>query len=139
MFTKDSQQRRVDDRVGPIESAIAPETNIQGNLSSTHGVRIAGSVDGDIESGGRVKIEKGGRVHGNITASDVIVNGALEGHIKAEGQVELGPESRMAGNIRAARMAIAEGCQFHGDIKMFRPGDRPLSFVEKRSPSAATK
>jgi cytoskeletal protein CcmA (bactofilin family) len=133
MFTRDSSQRRVDDMVGPIESVIAEETTLQGNLRSTHGIRIVGSVEGDIESRGRVKIEKGGRARGNITAPDVIVNGALEGHIEATGQVELGPESRMAGNIKAARIAIAEGCFFQGDIKMFHADERPSRFVEKRT------
>jgi cytoskeletal protein CcmA (bactofilin family) len=101
MFTKDNRERRLDDRAGPIESLIAEDTTLQGNLRSAHGIRIVGSVEGDIESRGRVKIEKGGRVQGNITAPDVIVNGALEGNIEATGQVELGPESRMTGNIKA--------------------------------------
>jgi cytoskeletal protein CcmA (bactofilin family) len=134
MFTRDSGQRRVDDRVGPIESVIAEETTLQGDLRSAHGIHIVGSVEGDLESRGRVKIEKGGRVRVDITAPDVILNGELEGHIKATGQVELGPESRMAGNINAARIAIAEGCFFQGDIKMFRADDRPSRFVEKRAP-----
>ena len=133
MFTRDSHQRRVDDRAGPIESVIAQETTLQGNLRSAHAICIMGSVEGDIESGGRTKIEKGGRVRGNITAPDVIVNGELEGHIEAAGQVELGPESRMAGNIKAAKIAIAEGCYYRGDIKMFRGDDRPVSFAEKRA------
>jgi cytoskeletal protein CcmA (bactofilin family) len=138
MFTQDSHQRRVDDRAGPIESVIAQETTLQGNLRSAHGIRILGSVEGDIESRGRAKIEKGGGVRGNITAADVIVNGALEGHIEAAGQVELGPESRMAGNIKAARIAVAEGSFFQGDIKMFRGDDRPVSFVEKRTSNSPT-
>ena len=133
MFTRDNYQRRVEDRVGPIESAVAQETTLQGNLRSAYGIRIMGSVEGDIESRGRVKIEKDGRVRGNITASDLIVNGQLEGDIEAAGQVELGPESRMAGNIKAAKIAIAEGCFFQGDIKMLRGDDRPVSFVEKRA------
>jgi len=133
MFTRDNYQRRVEDRAGTIESAIAQETTLQGNLRSAYGIRIMGSVEGDIESRGRVKIEKDGRVRGNITASDLIVNGELEGDIEAAGQVELGPESRMAGKIKAAKIAIAEGCVFQGDIKMFRGDDRPVSFVEKRT------
>jgi cytoskeletal protein CcmA (bactofilin family) len=133
MVTRDNRQRRVDDRAGPIESVLAQETTLQGNLRSAHPIRIMGSVEGDIESRGRAKIERGGRVQGNITAPDVIVNGELEGHIEATGQVELGPESRMAGNIKAAKIAIAEGCFFRGDIKMFRGDDRPVSFVEKRT------
>jgi cytoskeletal protein CcmA (bactofilin family) len=136
MFTRDSHQRRTDDRAGPIETVIAQETTLQGNLRSAHSIRIMGSVEGDIESRGRAKIEKGGGVQGNITAADVIVNGALEGHIEAAGQVELGPESRMTGNIKAAKIAIAEGSFFQGDIKMFRGDDRPVSFVEKRTPNS---
>jgi cytoskeletal protein CcmA (bactofilin family) len=112
---------------------IAQETTLQGDLRSAHGIRILGSVVGDIESRGRAKIEKGGKVRGDITAADVIVNGELEGHIEAAGQVELGPEGRMAGDIKAAKIAIAEGCFFQGDIRMSRGDGRPVSFVEKRT------
>ena len=133
MFTRDNQMRRVEDGVGPIESVIAPETTLQGNIRSSQGIRVAGSVEGDLESRGRVRIEKGGRVRGNIAASAVIVNGALEGHIQSAEHIELGPESRMIGNIQATRIAIAEGCFFQGDIKMSAGDDRPVSFVEKRA------
>ena len=138
MFNRDDRTRRIEDRVEPVESVLAPETTVQGNLHSAHGIRVLGSVEGDIKSLGRVKIEKGGEVQGNITAADVIMNGTLEGDIEAAGQVELGPESRVAGNIQAAKIAIAEGSFFQGDIKMFRGDDRPVSFVEKRTvPPAA--
>jgi cytoskeletal protein CcmA (bactofilin family) len=133
MFTRDDRTRRIEDKAGLVESTIAPETTLQGKLRSEHGIRIMGSVEGDIESGGRVRIEKGGRVLGDISASDIIVNGELEGHIKAAGQVELGPESRMVGNVKAAKIAIAEGCVFQGDIKMSGGDGRPVSFIEKRS------
>lgn len=133
MFTRDDKMRRVDDRAEPIESVLAQETALQGNLRSSWGIRIMGSVEGDIESGGRVKIEKGGRVRGMIKASDIIVNGELEGNIDSPGQIELGRESRMVGNIKAAKIAIADGCSFQGEIKMFHESNKPVRFVEKRT------
>ncbi len=132
MFTRDDKMRRVEDRTEPLESVLAPETTLQGNLRSAYGIRIMGSMEGDIQSGGRVKIEKGGLVRGMVTASDVIVNGVLEGNIDAKGQIELGRESHMVGNIKASRIAIAEGSFLKGEIKMFREGDQPVKFVEKR-------
>jgi cytoskeletal protein CcmA (bactofilin family) len=133
MLTRDNQTRRIEDKAGPVESTISRETTLQGSLRSEHGIRIMGSVEGDIESRGRVRIERDGRVRGDIAASDVIVNGGLEGDIKAAGQIELGPECRMVGNIKAAKIAIAEGCSFQGDIRMSGGDGRPLSFIEKRS------
>lgn len=133
MFTRDNAARRIEDQAGPVESVVAQGTTLQGNVRSEHGVRVAGSVEGDLECAGRVKIENGGRVRGNIAASAVIVNGELAGHIKTAGPVELGPGSRMVGNIDAARIAIAEGSFFQGDIRMSGGDERPLSFVEKRS------
>jgi cytoskeletal protein CcmA (bactofilin family) len=137
MLTRDDKTRRIEDRIEPVESVLAQETTLKGNLRGPYGIRVMGILEGDIESGGRVKIEKGGRVRGKIKASDVIVNGELDGHIETEGQVELGRESRMVGNIRAAKIAIADGCFFQGEIKM-SPGEvQPVKFVEKRTPKAA--
>ena len=133
MFTRDDKNRRVEDRAEPTESVLAPETTLQGSLRSAYGLRIVGSVEGDIESKGRVRIEKGGRVQGTIKASDIIVNGTLEGDIDSAGHVELGCESRMIGSIKASRIAIAEGSFFQGQVKMPHADDQPVRFVEKRT------
>ena len=134
MFTRDDKMRRVEDRAEPVESVLAPETTLQGNLRSAYGIRIMGSIEGDIQSEGRVKIETGGLVKGMVTASDVIVNGVLEGNIDAKGQIELGRESHVVGNIKASKIAIAEGCFLKGEIKMFQENNQPKKFVEKRTP-----
>ena len=133
MFTKNDKMRRVEDRAEPVESVLAPETTLQGNLRSAYGIRVMGSIEGDIQSEGRIKIEKGGLVRGMIAASDVIVNGVLEGNIDAKGQIELGCESHVVGNIKATKIAIAEGCFLKGEIKMFQESDQPKNFVEKRA------
>jgi cytoskeletal protein CcmA (bactofilin family) len=133
MFTRDDRTRRIEDRAEPVESVLAPGTTLEGTLRGPHGLRVLGTVEGDVECGGRVRIEPGGRVSGNIKAVDVVVNGALEGDIEATGQVELGREGRMTGDIKAAGLAIAEGCVFQGKIDMSRPGREPVKFVEKRS------
>lgn len=133
MFTKDERARRIEDRVEPVESVVASGAILEGSLRGPHGLRVLGTVEGDIESGGRVKIEAGGRVHGKLKASDVIMNGTLEGDIEAAGQVELGRESRMTGDIKAAGLAIAEGCVFQGKIDMSRADRQPVTFVEKRT------
>lgn len=133
MFTKDERARRIEDRAEPAESVVASGTILEGSLRGPHGLRVLGTVEGDIESGGRVKIEAGGRVLGKVKSTDVIVNGTLEGDIEAAGQVELGRESRMTGDIRAVGLAIAEGCVFQGKIDMSRAGRQPVAFVEKRA------
>ena len=138
MFTRDDRTRRIEDRAEPVESVLAPGTTLEGALRGPHGLRVLGTVEGDIESGGRIKIEAGGRVHGKVKASDVIVNGALEGDIEATGQVELGRESRMTGDITAAGLAIAEGCVFQGKIDMSRGDRQPVKFVEKRAAAQST-
>lgn len=133
MMIRDNKKRRVEDRVEPIESILVQKTTIKGNLQSEYGIRIWGSVEGDIESGGRVKIEAGGQVRGMIKANNVIVNGVLEGNIDAQGQIELGHESRVIGNVKAAKIAIADGCYFQGKIKMFHEDSQPVRFKEKRT------
>lgn len=133
MFTKDDRARRIEDRAEPVESVIAPGTTLEGTLRGPYGLRVLGTVEGDVESGGRVRIDPGGRVSGKVKAVDVVVNGVLEGDIEATGQVELGRESRMTGDIKAAGLAIAEGCVFQGRIDMSGAGRQPVKFVEKRT------
>ena len=133
MFTKDDRTRRIEDRAEPAESVVAAGTTLEGTLRGPHGLRVLGTVEGDVESGGRVRIETCGRVRGKVKALDAIVNGTLEGNIEAAGQVELGRESRMTGDIKAAGLAIAEGCVFQGKIDMSRADRQPVKFVERRA------
>ena len=126
------KKRRVEDKVEPEESIVAPDSKFVGNISGTEGVRVSGYLKGNIQSKGLVWIQRGGKIDGNINSRYAIIEGELNGHTNALEHVELRTEAHVMGNIQTAKIAIAEGSFFRGEIQMPSKEDKPIRFVEKR-------
>ncbi len=130
-------KRRVEDKAGPEESFVAPDTKFTGNISGTEGVRISGHLKGNIQSEGLVWIQRGGKIDGNIKSQYAIIEGKLNGHIQSSEHVELRTDAHVVGNIQTAKIAIADGSFFRGEIHMPSKDDQPIRFVEKRQDSTS--
>jgi len=128
------KKKRLEDKIGPEESRIAAKTQLKGTLSGTESMRIAGHIEGDIQSGRLVWVEKGGNLKGDIDARHVIIEGTLKGNIKNAEQVEIRTEAHISGNIQTQKIAMAEGSFFEGAIHMPKNADETIHFVEKRQP-----
>ncbi len=128
-------KRRLEDRVDPEESTVAPGTKFTGTITGNEGISVSGQLKGNVQSEGLVWIRKGGKIEGNIKSSSVIIEGELKGDINSPEQVELRSEAHVVGNIQTSKIAIAEGSFFQGEILMPRKEDKPIRFVEKRENS----
>ena len=132
MPKKEDKQRRLEDRIGPIESVIAANTKFRGKIKSEDSVQISGNFRGDIQCEQLVKINSGGKIKGTISSTYVIIEGELTGDVETADYVEIRPDGRVIGNIHTSEIAIAEGSFIQGEIKMPDKEDEPVSFVEKR-------
>jgi cytoskeletal protein CcmA (bactofilin family) len=132
MPKKEDKQRRLEDRIGPIESVIAANTKFRGKINCEDSIQISGNFRGDIKCEQLVKINNGGKIKGTITSTYVIIEGELDGDVETADYVEIRPEGRVVGNISTSEIAIAEGSFIQGEIKMPEKEDKPVSFVEKR-------
>jgi len=126
------KKKRLEDKVGLEESAVASGTRFKGTITGTEDVRVSGSLKGDVQSEGLVWIKRGGKIEGNIKSRYAIIEGELKGNIMSAEHVELRSEARVVGNIQTAKIAMAEGSYFHGEIHMPHEEDQPIRFVEKR-------
>lgn len=129
------EERRMEDNVQRLQSIIAPDTSFKGNITGQDDLIISGSLEGDIQSSGLVKVNKIGSIKGNITGRFIVFAGKLDGDIKKAEQVEIQPSARINGNITTTRLAIAEGSFLQGKIHM-PPKQEPHRFVDKRQAKA---
>ena len=67
---------------------------------------MVGSVDGALEATGNVEIDGGGRVKGPVTTRQKLV---------------VGSEGSLLGDVRVARLVIADGATFSGNVSMGKP------------------
>ena len=99
----------------PIKSLIAEGSQIVGNITFTDGLRVDGSIIGNIHAADNVAsilvISEIASITGAIVADHIIINGSVKGPIHARKMLELQPKARCAGN--------APGCVDHWTIASF--------------------
>ena len=125
MITKDQKtafpeidNKKSADRVESSGTIIANDTRFKGTITCREQILVAGIVEGDIDCGGIVWIAKKGKIYANVYARKVIVEGEINGNIESAEYVELKSEGRLIGNLKAAKIRMAPGCYFDGEVSM---------------------
>nr|WP_315465524.1 polymer-forming cytoskeletal protein [uncultured Rhodoferax sp.] len=119
MFNKNKQP--------PIKSLIAAGTEIQGNLSFSDGLRVDGSIVGNVMAAETASsilvISDSACVTGAITADHIIINGAVKGPIHARSMLELQPKARIEGDIEYAALEMHQGALISGQLRPMLAGE----------------
>jgi cytoskeletal protein CcmA (bactofilin family) len=102
-----------------IDTLIAAETRIDGDLHFTGGLRIDGTVRGNVTESvtpSTLVLSETGRVEGAITASQVVINGKVIGPVQALQFVELQPKSRVTGDVSYKSLEMHTGSVVEGKL-----------------------
>ena len=100
-----------------VAAWIGPSILIDGDVTSSEHMTVAGRVEGDITVRDHaLVVAAGGTVRGNIVARDVVVQGEVLGTITADARVEIAATGSVRGEIIAPRMVLAEGATLHGRV-----------------------
>ena len=97
---------------------LAAGITIEGELSSDDDIEIAGTVRGKISCKDAVTVASGAVVDAEISAHKVALAGAVTGNVVAEDRVDIQVGGRLVGDVRAARLTIADGASFKGNVDM---------------------
>jgi len=101
-----------------METIIGPGVMLKGSLKAQSGVRVDGTVEGEIETEGNVVVGQKAEVKANITAQNVTIAGLVRGNITARGLLEITARGKVLGDISAASLSIEEGGIFQGHSTM---------------------
>jgi cytoskeletal protein CcmA (bactofilin family) len=99
-------------------TVIGQGITIEGEVSSDEVVVVAGTVRGKLQVDGPVTIESGGVVEADIGGTSVAVSGSVTGNVTASDRVDLLSGGRLVGDVKAARVTIADGAVFKGNVDM---------------------
>ncbi len=91
---------------------------IEGEVTSDEAVVVAGTVRGKLTVEGPVTIESGAVVEADIGATSLSVGGSVTGNVTATDRVDLLTGGKLVGDVRAARVTIADGAVFKGNVDM---------------------
>ena len=121
IFTQSPRTSRpIDERKrgeGSGLSIIGVGMTIIGDVETNGVVKVEGHVRGAVRASQQILLSPGGVVEGDLETKEAIIGGEVRGTIRAEDRVEI-QASVILGDIITARIAIMEGGQVNGEIKM---------------------
>ena len=99
-------------------SIIGVGMTIIGDVVTDGVVKVEGTVKGSVRASQQILLAPGGMVEGDLETKEAIIGGEVRGTVRAEDRVEVQASSVVTGDIVTARIAILEGGQVNGEIKM---------------------
>jgi cytoskeletal protein CcmA (bactofilin family) len=115
------------------ESHISADLTIEGKITGTGHVRIAGRFKGDVHVDGNVSLDAGARLEGNVKASIVSVGGELVGNIENVKRVELLETGVINGDVKAGSLTVAAGSRMRGQVEFGYEGEQRSTKSETKS------
>ena len=101
-----------------VTSVLGPGINWKGDLRGKGGVRIEGTMEGEIAIQGLVVIGETGKVTcQTLQAETVIVAGAVKGNIRC-GKLEIRSTGRVWGDVVTTALSSEEGAFLRGQVRM---------------------
>jgi len=118
MFKKKKPNGSLQPTVEHFETIIGSNAEVHGRIVIDKGMRVDGTVIGDIEahpnSAVSVALGAAGQVLGDISVYRVLVAGKVEGNIYATERVELHDGSEVRGDITYGQIGIEPGAKLFG-------------------------
>ena len=115
-----------------IDSLIGTTTRIEGNVFFSGGLRVDGSVVGNVaalpDQPGTLVVSEQARIEGAVQAAHVVVNGTINGPLHATETLELQAGSRVTGDVHYKSIEMQQGAVVEGRLVHY--GDSESRSVE---------
>lgn len=132
MFKKDKAKKKK--TVNRIDTLIGRHTHIRGDVSFSGGLRVDGSIEGNINATGDdssvLTLSDNGSIDGEVRVPNVIINGQVNGNVYASQHVELAPKARINGNLYYRMLEMAMGSEVNGHLIRAQKEDEDILQVE---------
>ena len=125
----------------PIDSLIGTGSTITGNIQFSGGLRIDGTVLGNIQAvgdkPGTLVLSELAKVEGEINVAHVVINGTVAGPVRAKEYLELMPKARVTGDVTYKTIEIHVGAIVMGRM-VHESDDRASEKVIEFKPASGT-
>ena len=100
------------------ETIIGAETKYKGTVTTSKAIRVDGSFEGEIKSGGVVIVGETGQFKGTMECATLFTSGQIEGTVTVQGRLECTGTGRIKGDLTVKDLILAEGAVFDGTCNM---------------------
>ena len=122
------------------DTLISSKTEIIGDVKFTGGLHVDGVIKGNLiaEAGSSavVRISDKGRVEGQITAPNIVVNGKVIGDVHATEYIELAKKAEVNGDVYYQMMEMVLGAQVNGKLHHQAKGKKAPEVANVVTPAA---
>jgi len=105
----------------PIKSLIAHGSHIAGSVRFTDGLRIDGTLVGDIVANEDLPsilvVSESASITGALHADHIIVSGTVKGPVHANVMLELQPKARIEGDVFYRALEMHQGAIVAGQLR----------------------
>ncbi|MEM9686914.1 MAG: polymer-forming cytoskeletal protein [Bacteroidota bacterium] len=105
---------------------IGKGTRIKGDITSEADFRIDGTLEGDIQTSGRVVIGKEGYVQGSISCPNADIEGKFSGTLNVSELLSLRASANVEGEVVVAKLSVEPGAAFNATCSMKSISVKPL-------------
>lgn len=102
----------------PALNMVSEGTTFKGTINSSNDIRIAGVVEGDATTKGKLIITSSGVVNGDSKVGDADVAGKVEGTLRVDGKLNLRQSAVVNGDVYTKTLIVEEGAQINGACRM---------------------
>lgn len=103
-----------------IDSLIGAGTRIEGNVYFGGGLRLEGTVCGNVcalpERPGTLFVGEKGRIEGEVAVPHLVVNGTINGKVMGSETLELGLSARVSGDVDYKLIIVRQGAIVEGRL-----------------------
>ena len=103
-----------------IDTLIGADTRIEGDIHFSGGLRVDGSIRGNVSevtsTPGTLVLSEHGRIEGAVTASQLVINGKVLGTVRANQFIELQVKSRVTGDVHYKSLEMHTGAVIEGKL-----------------------
>ncbi|PWN06246.1 bactofilin family protein [Rhodohalobacter mucosus] len=106
----------------PALNMVSEGTTFKGTIDSSNDIRIAGVVEGEAITKGKLIITSSGVVNGDSRVGDADVAGKVEGTLHVGGKLNLRQSAVVNGDVYTKTLIVEEGAQINGACRMGTEG-----------------
>ena len=93
-------------------------TKIEGTITAQNDIRIDGTVDGILNCSGKLIIGSDGRVEGQATCQNAVIEGHFQGTLIVNDVLDVRENATVVGEIKTGKLNIQNGATFNGNCDM---------------------
>ena len=134
VFSKDDNKKSTESMTSGA-TIIASGTKINGDITLSSSLHIDGEVEGVIRSDNVVTVGIKGKISGEITAKNLVINGIFRGTSESQ-SVEILPKGDVKGKLTYSELTIEKGGLFEGETTL-RPAATETNVSKFTNPKKA--